>query len=290
MGRLRLQLKYGLYVANYGKVAFARTLVKLAVDAEKSGWDGFFLWDSISGEDKSLPTVDAFTALSAMAVNTKRIRLGTIVMPLARRRPWKVARETATIDHLSNGRLILGVGLGHPSDQEFERFAEDPDDKVRAAKLDEALEILVGLWSGKSFSYHGRYFTVKRTQFQPRSKQKPRIPIWVGGLWPNKAPFRRAARWDGVVPLKMAPGIKLLQPNDLRTILNYIKEHQSNTAKFEVAVIGWTTGRNKLKDRAKVQSFAKVGATWWLESFYTYRNSPEKMRARIRKGPPRIIT
>ncbi len=279
-------MKYGLYVANYGKIAFARTLAGLTVDAEKSGWDGFFLWDSISGEDRRLPTVDAFTALAAMAVNTKRIRLGTIVTPLARRRPWKVARETATIDHLSNGRLILGVGLGYPSDQEFQRFAEDPNDRVRAAKLDEALEILVGLWSGKPFSYRGRYFKVKRTQFYPMSKQRPRIPIWVGGLWPNKAPFRRAARWDGVVPLKT--GIKQLQPGDLREIVDYIRRRRAGTGKFDVAVIGWTTGRNQAKDRAKVEAFAKAGATWWLESLYTSRNSLTKMRARIRKGPPRL--
>lgn len=280
-------MKYGLYIANYGKVAFARTLATLAGDAEKSGWDGFFLWDSMSGEDKGLPTVDAITALAAVAAKTKRIRFGTIVMPLARRRPWKVARETTTLDHFSNGRLILGVGLGYPSDQEFERFAEDPNDKVRAEKLDEALRILVGLWSGKLFSYNGRYFTVKQTRFHPPCKQKPRIPIWVGGLWPNKAPFRRAARWDGVIPLKLAPGIKQLQPNDLRNILAYIRRNQRSATTFDVAVIGGTTGTNRRKDRAKVERFARAGATWWLESLYTSRNSPEKMGQRIRKGPPR---
>jgi alkanesulfonate monooxygenase SsuD/methylene tetrahydromethanopterin reductase-like flavin-dependent oxidoreductase (luciferase family) len=280
-------LKFGLYIPNYGKIAFARTLGKLAVDAEKSGWDGFFLWDSISGEDKGLPTVDAVTALAAIAAVTRRIRLGTIVMPLARRRPWKVARETATLDHLSNGRLTLGVGLGYPSDQEFARFAEDPDDKVRAAKLDEALEILAGLWSGKPFSYNGSYFAVKHTRFHPPSKQRPRIPVWVGGLWPNRAPFRRAARWDGVVPLKTAPGIKQVQPADLREILAYVRRHRADARKFDVAVIGWTAGSNQAKDRAKIETFAKAGATWWLESLYTSRNSPEKMRRRIRKGPPR---
>jgi len=194
-------LKYGVYVANYGKAAFARNLVELAVDAEISGWDGFFLWDSISGEDKELPTVDAFSALAAMAVNTKRIRLGTTVTALARLRPWRVARETTTIDNLSNGRFTLGVGLGFPPYQEFERFGEDSSKAVRAAKLDEALEILVGLWSGKSFAYSGEYFSVGRTRFVPPTTQKPRIPVWVAGGWPNKPPFRRAAKWDGVIPL-----------------------------------------------------------------------------------------
>jgi len=281
-------LKYGVYVANYGKVAFARTLSELCVDAEKSGWDGFFLWDSISGEDKGLPTVDAFNALAAMAVNTRRIKLGTTVTPLARLRPWKVARETATIDHLSNGRFILGVGLGFPADQEFERFGEDPCNRVRAAKLDEALEILVGLWSGKSFEHRGRYFTIKRTRFVPPSLQKPRIPIWVGGSWPNKAPFRRAARWDGVIPLKYAEGFGLLHPNDLQRILAYIRKRRADEDRFDVALIGWTTGKNRQRDSAKVKAFATAGATWWLETLYTSRNSLEKMRARIRKGPPRF--
>ena len=279
-------MKYGLYVANYGKAVCARSLCELAVVAEESGWDGMFLWDSISGEDKGLPTVDAFTALSAMAVNTKRIRLGTSVTPLARLRPWKVARETATIDHLSNGRLILGVGLGFPSDQEFERFGENPNNKVRAAKLDEALDILAGLWSGRSFEYRGRYFTVKRTRFLPSSKQQPRIPVWVGGGWPNKAPFRRAARWDGAIPVKYSNQFQLLQPDDLAKIVAYLHRHRTSHGRFDVANIGWTTGKNRKKDNAKLEAYAGVGATWWLESLYTARNSLEKMTARIRGGPP----
>jgi len=281
-----LELKYGLYVANYGKAAFARNFCKLALDAEKSGWDGFFLWDSVSGEDKGLPTVDAFSALSAMAVNTNRIRLGTSVTPLGRLRPWKVARETATIDHLSNGRFTLGVGLGFPPDQEFERFGEDPNDRVRAGKLDEALEILVGLWSGKPFEYKGRYFTVKPTRFLPPSKQRPRIPIWVGGSWPIKAPFRRAARWDGVIPLKHTEGLPFLQPTDLTRVLDYVNERRTNNGQFDAAIIGWTSGKNRRRDRAKVEAYGSAGSTWWLETLYTSRNSQEKMLTRIRRGPP----
>ncbi len=183
------KVRYGLYVPNFGKACTPQNLVGLAIEAEDHGWDGFFLWDSISGEDRKLPTVDAFTTLAAVATRTKRIRIGTTVTALPRLRPWKVARETATLDHLSNGRLTLGVGLGFPPNQEYSRFGEDPNIKVRAAKLDEALKILVGLWGGKPFAYQGRHFTVKRTQFLPPSKQKPRIPIWVGGFWPRKRPF-----------------------------------------------------------------------------------------------------
>jgi alkanesulfonate monooxygenase SsuD/methylene tetrahydromethanopterin reductase-like flavin-dependent oxidoreductase (luciferase family) len=286
MTREQSKVRYGLYVPNYGKAARPETLVHLASEAEEHGWDGFFLWDSISGEDRRLPTVDAFTTLAAMAVNTKRIRLGTTVTALARRRPWKVARETVTIDHLSNGRLTLGVGLGFPPDQEFSRFGEDPNDKVRAAKLDEALEVMVGLWSGKPFAYRGARFTVKRTQFLPPSKQKPRIPIWVGGFWPHKRPFIRAAKWDGVIPL-VTP-MKLPQADDLRTILSYINRHRTSKMPYDVVKIGWTSGVLRKKDAEKIRLLAEAGMTWWLESLYGKTNSLEKMRKRILMGPPRL--
>jgi alkanesulfonate monooxygenase SsuD/methylene tetrahydromethanopterin reductase-like flavin-dependent oxidoreductase (luciferase family) len=278
------KVRYGLYVPNFGKACSPQTLVQLAVEAEDYGWDGFFLWDSISGEDRKLPTVDAFTTLAAMATSTKRMRLGTTVTALPRLRPWKVARETATLDHLSNGRLTLGVGIGFPPDQEYSRFGEDPNIKVRAAKLDEALEILVGLWGGKPFAYQGKHFTVKRTQFLPASKQKPRIPIWVGGSWPRKRPFIRAAMWDGVIPL-ITP-MRLPQPDDLRTILSYIRRHRISKSPFDVVKIGWTSGALRKKDAEKIGLLAEAGMTWWLESLYGKTNSLEKMRKRIRNGPP----
>lgn len=284
MKRGESSVLYGLYVPNFGKACSPQALVQLAGEAEDHGWDGFFLWDSISGEDRKLPTVDAFTTLAAVAASTKRIRLGTTVTALPRLRPWKVARETATLDHLSNGRLTLGVGLGFPPDQEYSRFGEDPNNKVRAAKLDEALEILVGLWSGKPFTYRGTYFTVKRTQFLPPSKQKPRIPIWVGGFWPHKRPFIRAAKWDGVIPL-IAP-MRLPKPDDLRTILSYINRHRTSEIPFDVVKIGWTSGKLLKKDAEKISFLAEAGMTWWLESLYGKTNSLERMRKRIRMGQP----
>jgi len=180
----------------------------------------------------------------------------------------------------------LGVGLGFPPDQEFSRFGEDPNNKVRAAKLDEALEILVGLWTGKPFAYRGTHFTVKRTQFLPPSKQRPRIPIWVGGFWPRKRPFIRAAKWDGVIPL-ITP-MRLPQPDDLRTILGYINRHRTSKMPFDVVKIGWTSGVLRKKDTEKIGLLAEAGMTWWLECLYGKTNSLEKMRKRIRMGPPRL--
>ncbi|MBI3998170.1 MAG: LLM class flavin-dependent oxidoreductase [Armatimonadetes bacterium] len=282
-------LQYGLYVPNFGECSYARTLAELAHEAEEAGWDGFFLFDTIVYR-KSLraPVVDSFTALAAIAMNTRRIRIGTTVTPLARRRPWKVARETVLIDHLSGGRLILGVGLGDPPDAEFEMFGEDSNNKVRAEKLDEGLDILVGLWSGEAFSYQGKHYRIDSAVFLPRPRQRPRIPIWVGGFWPNKPPFRRAARWDGVIPLKLGRTSDLWrpEPQDVRLILAYFKKLRATPAPFDIAIIGF----GQLEDRNKadlINRYAEEGATWWLENVAPYRDSPEGMRARIRQGPPR---
>jgi alkanesulfonate monooxygenase SsuD/methylene tetrahydromethanopterin reductase-like flavin-dependent oxidoreductase (luciferase family) len=281
-------MRYGLYIPNFGKASgYAHTLAELASDAENSGWDGFFLWNHIIDERNHRdPMVDPFTALAAITTKTERIRLGTTVTPLARLRPWVVARQTATIDHLSNGRLILGVGLGFREAEDFKTFGEVPDNKVRAEKLDEALDIITGLWRGKPFSYQGKHYRIRKTVFLPPAKQKPRIPVWVGGFWPYKGPFRRAARWDGVVPLKLP--VRPPGPEDLRDILAYIRKHRISSAHFDAAIIGWGTGRSRTKDTEKITPLVKAGMTWWLESLYTYCDSQERMRERIRKGPPGV--
>lgn len=151
-------MQYGLYLPNFANEISPRALADLACEAEDAGWDGFFLWDHILySKTQRLCMVDPWIALAAMAMKTERIRLGTSVTPLPRRRPWKLARETVSLDHLSNERLILSVGLGEPGDAEFGQFGEEADVKVRAAKLDEGLDVLAGLWRGISFSYQGKY-------------------------------------------------------------------------------------------------------------------------------------
>lgn len=196
-------MQYALGLPNGGAWGDARTLAELARLAEESGWDGVFLEDYIVWQSQpDVPTYDPWIALAAMAMRTERIRLGTHVTALARRRPWKVAREAVTLDHLSNGRIILGVGLGDTgesvgSDISFTHFGEVAEARQRARMLDEALEVISGLWSGEPFSYEGQYYQVKEVTFAPRPVQTPRIPIWVGGGWPLKGPTQRAARWDG---------------------------------------------------------------------------------------------
>jgi hypothetical protein len=245
--------------------------------------------------------VDAWVALGAIAARTKRLRLGPLITPVARRRPWKLAREVVSLDHLSQGRTILGVGLGAPPDAEFECFGEDPDDRVRARRLDEALEVLDGLWRGEDFSHHGEFFHVKDVRFVPRPLQTPRVPIWVAGFWPKKPPMRRAARWDGVFPLKMppvplvglAPGaapwsLLWLQPQELSEAIKYVKQHRTIVGTFDVIASGATPLHDRSKGQDTVNAFHEVGATWWLEWLDEQRGSFAEMRDHVRKGPPKI--
>jgi hypothetical protein len=283
-------MNYGLYLSNFGEAINARLLAELAMEAENYGWDGFFLWDHIlESRTQKAPLIDPWIALTAMAMTTQRIKIGTSVTPVNRRRPWVLARQTASLDQLSNGRLIFGVGLGYPPDVEFGMFGEETNDRLRAEKLDEGLTILSGLWTGKPFSFSGKHYQLEKMTFKPPSFQQPRPPVWVAGFWPNPAPFRRAARWDGVFPLKSGGG---LVPTDLVAIQSFLnaerqKQNLPTPECFDFITVGSTPGNNPKKARLKVQQFAEVGATWWLESLYLLRKDAGKLLERIRLGPPR---
>ena len=294
-------MQCGVYVQNFGEYGHPHNLLALALDAEEAGWDGFFIWDHLLlYRHSDIPFVDAWVALAAIAALTKRLRLGPVITPVARRRPWKLAREVVSLDHLSRGRAVLGVGLGAPADAEFQCFGEDPDDRVRARKLDEALSVLVGLWSGEVFNHHGEYFHVEDVKFIPRPIQSPRVPIWVAGFWPNKPPMRRAARWDGVFPLKMPPvplvGLEpgaapwsalWLQPRELSEAVNYVSEHRITSGSFDVIASGATPLGETARGQEMVGAFREVGATWWLEWLDEQRGTFAQMREHIRQGPPR---
>jgi alkanesulfonate monooxygenase SsuD/methylene tetrahydromethanopterin reductase-like flavin-dependent oxidoreductase (luciferase family) len=274
-------MRYAVSVPNIGDLD---VLLELGSEAEASGWDGYFLWDHIRfSKEVPVAVFDPWVALAAVAERTERILLGPMVTPVARRRPWKLARETVTLDHLSRGRLVLGVGLGFPPDAEFELLGEDPDDRVRAAKLDEGLEVLTRLWGGEPFDFDGEHFHVRQTQFLPGPLQRPRIPIWVAGAWPNRAPFRRAARWDGVFPhgLDSSGGLRPLELDELPDVLEYVGSHRATSGPFDVVVSGVANG-----DAGIVLPFVEAGATWWIESDEGYPGWQERMLERIRSGPP----
>jgi alkanesulfonate monooxygenase SsuD/methylene tetrahydromethanopterin reductase-like flavin-dependent oxidoreductase (luciferase family) len=281
-------MKYGMSLPNFGWFGDINLLVEIAVEAEKAGWDGFYIWDHLLVFKKNpLPFVDPWVALSAIACNTKKIRIGTHITPLPRRRPWKLAREAVTLDHLSKGRFTLGVGIGEPPDPEFVAFGEEPSAKIRAEKLDEGLDIIIGLWSGKPISFSGKYFQLDEVTFLPKTYQKPRIPIWVGGGIPHKAPFSRAALYDGVAPVH-SQWPTPVEVSHIQDVLAIIKEERGHLDNFDVVICGETSGTDSAKDEEKVTPWIEAGVTWWLEDIHGLRAEIDELRERIRAGPPAI--
>lgn len=179
------------------------TAVEHAVAAEAAGWDGVFMIDHLidftaDAPDDHTPLNDPWITWAGVASRTEHLTLGSYVTPIPRRQPWQLARNLATLDRLSDGRVLLGAGLGAPWD--FETFGETYDQRRLAERYDEALEVVTGLWSGDPFSFDGEHFSVDEAILRPTPVQEPRIPIVIGGWWPFKKPFQRAARWDGVIP------------------------------------------------------------------------------------------
>jgi alkanesulfonate monooxygenase SsuD/methylene tetrahydromethanopterin reductase-like flavin-dependent oxidoreductase (luciferase family) len=296
-------MRYGVTIPPFGDLFHPRTLAALAADAEQAGWDGFFLWDHVVLWPT--PIADPWIALTAVALSTSRIRLGPLVTPLARRRPVKLAREAVSLDHLSDGRLILGVGSGS-GPWEYDYLGDEPKPEVRGAMLDEALDLLAKLWTAEPVLHAGRFYRfhgdggpgqpeVAPTPFLPAPVQVPRIPIWVGGSWPRKPPFRRAARWDGVVPLAAGNGFgEYLTTAQVRELVSYAQRHRTTDAPWDVVIAGHTAGQDRTADRQMVEEYAAAGATWWLEDVspwpfgWSWQGAwpVEAMRHRIQIGPP----
>ena len=284
-------MKYGLALPLSGIDGDVMRLVEYARIAEEEGWDGVFLEDYIMyWGGSSVPTYDPWLILAAIALRTRHIRFGITVTPLSRRRPWKVARECITLDHLSQGRLIVGFGLGDEGDSSFTAFDEVINARERAEMLDEGLEVLAGLMSGEAFHYEGKHYHVHEITFAPAPIQQPRIPIWIGGFWPHKAPARRAAHWDGFCPAKVPDehGNGYIQPADIRAIKEYVSQHRPASAPFDLIAGGTTPGDEPEKVRTHVAPFIEAGATWWSEFVLPEAGEGERALRRIQQGPPRV--
>jgi hypothetical protein len=276
-------MKYGIVLP----CGDARIAADFAYDAEQAGWDGFFVYETAWG-------IDAWVSLTAAAMRTERIRLGTDLTPLSRMRPWKLASETATLDNLSGGRVILAVGLG-AIDTGFAEFGEVTDRKTRAELLDEGLDILTGLWRGQPFSYDGKHYQIKPCSFQPPPPpvQQPRIPIWTVGAWPRPKSMRRVLRCDGILPDVIGDDGQRrdLAPDDLRAIGDFVASNRTETTPFDIVMEGETPGDDPAEASAIVRKWADAGATWWIESRWQVPRDAEGLRVvreRIRQGPPRL--
>jgi alkanesulfonate monooxygenase SsuD/methylene tetrahydromethanopterin reductase-like flavin-dependent oxidoreductase (luciferase family) len=268
----------------------------LAQLAEESGWDGIFIPDCIAIETPAsapMPAYDPWVTLAAMAMRTQRVRLGTMLTAVPRRRPWKLAREVMTLDHLSHGRAILAAGIGAAQDDAgFYKVGEPMDLKTRAERLDEGLAILDGLWRGEPYHFHGRHYHVDGLTLLPRPVQQPRVPLWVVGVWPRPRSLARALRYDGLVPQKQAepgqpPGP--ITPAHLRALSAYIAQHRPSPAPFDLIAEGETPAGSPRQAADQVRPFAEAGATWWLESRWTAGDDWEAVvRQRLSAGPPPI--
>lgn len=249
------QIKTALWLPLFDELADPRAVAGLATEAEEAGWDGFFVWDQLSWRPPVQQVADSWIVLAAIASATERIRLGPMVTPLARRRPAKVARESATLDRLSGGRLTLGVGLG--SDRfggEFSKTGEEVDDRRRGQMLDESLEILSAAWTGEPVRHRGEHYTVDGVAFLPRPAQRPGVPVWAAGFPGNMKPMRRAARLDGFFPANLE------HPDQLAEVAATLTElRQGEMASYDLAV--------SLPPGADPEPYARAGATWALTEF-----------------------
>jgi alkanesulfonate monooxygenase SsuD/methylene tetrahydromethanopterin reductase-like flavin-dependent oxidoreductase (luciferase family) len=274
--------------------------VELAQLAESYGWDAFFVWEGIWA-------TDPWATLAAAAMVTDRIRLGTMLTPVPRRRPWELAGQTMTVDRLSGGRVILSAGLGVAAEyeQRFWIFEDDPGRKVRAQLLDEGLELLQHLWRGEPFEYDGEHYRAERTDsmLPPTPVQQPRIPIWLVGVWPRKRSMRRVARFDGWIPNYAPPGAgagvdpdeqeRTYTPEIAAEAIAWIRAERERLGladrPFDIVQEGTTGGTDAVADAAVVRPWADAGVTWWLEANWGVPADEvaDYARARLRAGPPR---
>jgi alkanesulfonate monooxygenase SsuD/methylene tetrahydromethanopterin reductase-like flavin-dependent oxidoreductase (luciferase family) len=278
-------MQFAINVPNFGAFGDARTLSDLAHEAESCGWDGFFIWDHIYFKEEmgELPMADPWVSLGAIAMATERIRFGALVTPLPRRRPWKVAREAVTVDRLSGGRLILGAGIGWNHWGEYTRFGEEDGEKLHAEQLDEALAILVGLWSGEPFSFTGKHYRIEESRFLPIPAQQPRIPIWLAAGYPNQRPLRRAAHWDGVCPISR----EKITPAHVREMMEVISRERVSQDPFDMVLAGYTGNMEPDEAAALLSSLSAAGATWWQEGFWG-TDTVDDAHKRIQQGPPHL--
>jgi alkanesulfonate monooxygenase SsuD/methylene tetrahydromethanopterin reductase-like flavin-dependent oxidoreductase (luciferase family) len=267
----------GLFFPLFDELADPALVARLSAEAEDAGWHGVFVWDQVRWGEPVVDVADPWITLAAIATATERLRLGTMVTPLARRRPVKVARETATLDRLSGGRLTLGVGLG--SDRfasEFSLTGEELDDRRRARMLDESLEILAAAWSGAPVQHRGEHYVVDGMRFLPRPVQRPGVPIWVAGYYGNSKPLRRAARHQGFFP------VNLDHPDQLAEIvadLTALRRTDGTTdpRPYDIVVA--------LEPGCDPAPYVEAGATWWLVGVTADAARADLVRAIIRDGP-----
>ena len=262
-----------LWLPLFDELSDPAAVARLAAEAEHAGWHAVFVWDHLRWQAPVTHAADAWTTLAAIAVTTERLRLGPMIMPLPRRRPAKVAKETATLDMLSNGRVVLGVGIGDDRfGRELSATGEQLEARLRGQMLDESLQILTAAWSGEPVHHRGQHYTIDAVEFLPRPVQRPGVPVWVAGMAGNARPVRRAAGYDGFFPANLE------HPDQLAEIVVTIAQlRQHTTAPFDI-VVGLPLGVDPMP-------YVEAGATWWLPEFSPEALTLDTVRGVLRDGP-----
>lgn len=281
-------MRHGLEICCGGAAVTATLLVELGELAERAGWDGVFFEDYlIYYEGQNPPTFDPWLTLVAIAGRTDRIRLGTTVTGLPRRRPAKLAREVLTLDHLSAGRASVAVGIGDAADPGWVPFGEQIDLRSRAAMLDEGLDLLVGLVGGLRVNHRGRHYQAAGVALRPAPVQSPRVPVWVGGSVQAGAVLRRAVRCDGIVPYKLTDTQDWADftPDEVHDLVAAMPVTRAGGQPYDVVIGGRRRRADERAEQAHLRAVEQAGATWWLE--FVPAGDPAAMRMAVARGPLR---
>jgi alkanesulfonate monooxygenase SsuD/methylene tetrahydromethanopterin reductase-like flavin-dependent oxidoreductase (luciferase family) len=265
-------VKSALFLPIFDELSDPAVVVELAVEAESAGWHGVFVWDHISYRAPVRAIADPWVTLSAVACATSSIRLGPMVTPLPRRRPAVLARQVASLDRLSRGRLVFGVGTGGDGAGELTATGEELDDRVRGDMLDEGLSVLREAWSGEVVRHRGAHYVVEGVSFLPPPLQPGGPPVWVAARFGNRRPLRRAASQDGVFP------IEIDHPDQLAQVVADVSELRGGDMSGYDVVVGGPPGTDP-------RTYAAAGATWWTVSFSPYDITADQVRGVLRDGP-----
>ena len=277
-------MNFGVGVPNVGIFADPGLLVELATSAERSGWGGFFLWDHLMYPEPQAGAVEPWSVIGAIGALTSAIKIGVLVTAVPRHQPALLAQQVATIDLISRGRCIFGAGLGSRA-AEYSAFGLDPDPVKRGQLLDEALDLIRAMWAQGPVHFRGETLTVDGFELLPKPMQSPHPPIWVGARWPNLRPFRRSARFDGVMPTHSDYGHdSFMSPVELRQIVDYVVSCRVDRGGFDMVMEGMSDGPEDLDEI--YPDYGEAGLTWWIEKLGWWRGGIDAAFERILAGPP----
>ena len=267
-------MRHGLFIAPFDELADPQRMMELAVACESAGWDGIFLWDHLDYPAPVEAVLDPYVCLAAIASVTTRIQIGPMVTPLTRRRLAVVARQATTLELLSNGRLIMGFGLGDDADiGERSTFDEFDDGPARGRALSEGLEVLTELLSGQRVDHSGDFYQVDGVAFQPTPHRPGGIPFWLAARWPHRAPLRRAAKYQGVVVIQM------IDPEDIAQLREHLRDDGADLENFEIVVWGGDISTTDVK------AWKEAGVTWLLRSEGPFHLRYGDVLDRVSSGP-----